>query len=373
MERRFSGAVPRIWNVPNRNADFTGREAVLGRLHGDLAGDGTAVVLARALYGLGGVGKTQVALEYAHRFKADYDLIWWIPAEQPQGISLGSSWIEPLARDQAKRQRDGGRGGRPWSNCVTTRLADGCLSSITLKIPETWSLSCPPGPANGDPPPPGIMRAPAFMPTPLNWTYSPMQESVAHLMRHVPGLDSLSNAERISVAVGHLPLAIEQAAAWLSETGMPAVLYVERLETEAPSALKLNKPFGYAMPVAATWNLSLDRLRERSPAAVRLLQILAIRSPEPISMTLLYGGELIEALLPFDETLRDKFVLGHVISDVSRLALVKVDPGSRALPWDTPTAGPGRDPIADDRGPADGGRACGSQNPRGRPAPAGRN
>src|SRR3712207_4690080 len=54
------------------------------RLH---AGEGTLVV--QALYGLGGVGKTQLALEYAHRFAADYDLVWWIDAEQPALVSNG--------------------------------------------------------------------------------------------------------------------------------------------------------------------------------------------------------------------------------------------------------------------------------------------
>lgn len=326
-ERSFSGVVPRIWNVPNRNADFTGRRAILGRLHGELTGDGTAVVLARALYGLGGVGKTQVALEYAHRFKADYDLIWWIPAEQPQGISLaladladrlGIKLSDNATEDAAAaleqlRHDTAGRWLLIFDNAEDPRdlepfLPSGSGHVIITSRNHAWTYHA----------------------DPVELDVFTRQESVAHLMRHVPGLDSL-NAERISVAVGDLPLAIEQAAAWLSETGMPAVLYVERLETEAPSALKLNKPFGYAMPVAATWNLSLDRLRERSPAAVRLLQILAFCSPEPISMALLYGGELIEALLPFDETLRDKFELGHVISDVSRLALVKVDPGSSSL------------------------------------------
>lgn len=79
---------PLIWNLPNRNADFTGRETMLEKLHDDLGGDGTAVVLARAVYGLGGIGKTQLTLEYAHRYKADYDLIWWMDAERPLAISL---------------------------------------------------------------------------------------------------------------------------------------------------------------------------------------------------------------------------------------------------------------------------------------------
>ena len=52
-------AAPRVWNVPNRNADFTGRGAMLDELHQELSGGHKAAVLARALYGLGGVGKTQ--------------------------------------------------------------------------------------------------------------------------------------------------------------------------------------------------------------------------------------------------------------------------------------------------------------------------
>ena len=108
------------------------------------------------------------------------------------------------------------------------------------------------------------------------------QESLAHLMHHVPGLAE-GDATRVSMAVGHLPLAIEQAAAWLAETGMPAALYAEWLETQATSTLALNKPLDYAKPVVAAWNLSIDRLKQRSPASVRLLQILAFCSPDSIS------------------------------------------------------------------------------------------
>ena len=85
------------------------------------------------------------------------------------------------------------------------------------------------------------------------------------------------------------------------------------------------------MPVVATWNLSFDRLKERSPAAVRLLQLCAFFSPGPISMDLLYSDEMNESLLPFDETLSEKLMLGRVIRDISRFALVKVDQGSNSL------------------------------------------
>ena len=85
------------------------------------------------------------------------------------------------------------------------------------------------------------------------------------------------------------------------------------------------------MPVVATWNLSFDRLKQRSPAAVRLLQLCAFFSPGPISMDLLYSDEMNESLLPFDETLSEKLMLGRVIRDISRFALVKVDQGSNSL------------------------------------------
>ena len=69
-----------------RNPHFTGRTGMLDQLRQRLrSGEGTLVV--QALYGLGGVGKTQLAIEYAHRFAGDYDLVWWIDAEQPVFIA----------------------------------------------------------------------------------------------------------------------------------------------------------------------------------------------------------------------------------------------------------------------------------------------
>src|ERR1700678_949971 len=83
--RSTAGSVPTVWGgVPPRNKNFTGRDAILERLHNEAASTVRAVVpeepLPRAVQGLGGVGKTAVAIEYAHRYRGDYDVVWWVPA-----------------------------------------------------------------------------------------------------------------------------------------------------------------------------------------------------------------------------------------------------------------------------------------------------
>ena len=112
---------------------------------------------------------------------------------------------------------------------------------------------------------------------------------------------------------------------------MPARAYVAELSTRATRILGLNRPADYENTVVATWTMSFDQLRERSPAAVRLLQILAFCSPGPISTDLLYSDATVQSLSPFDSTLSEVLMLGRIIRDISRFALVKVDPGSNSL------------------------------------------
>ncbi|PZT71003.1 hypothetical protein DN402_00780 [Streptomyces sp. SW4] len=77
---------PPVWgNVPPRNRAFTGREQLLEDLHRRLQ-EGTTAVLPEALQGMGGVGKSQLAVEYVYRHQHEYQVIWWIASEQPQQI-----------------------------------------------------------------------------------------------------------------------------------------------------------------------------------------------------------------------------------------------------------------------------------------------
>jgi hypothetical protein len=73
---------PTMIGVPHRNPSFTGREELLSRLHQQLQEEGSAALAQAAIYGLGGIGKTQTAIEYAHRFCEHYRFVLWVAAEQ---------------------------------------------------------------------------------------------------------------------------------------------------------------------------------------------------------------------------------------------------------------------------------------------------
>jgi hypothetical protein len=324
---RFPGRIPPIWNVPARNADFTGRAAALERIRDQLAGGGTTAVVALALFGLGGVGKTQLAQEYAHRFMADYDLVWWVPSERSDEVTAA---LASLARKMGLRVGDN-----------VTEAAEDALEELRRETTPHWLLIFD----NADDP----KQLEPYLPsgsghvliTSRNqaWTRSaePLEvdvfapeESVAHLLRHLPELDP-ADAMMVADALGHLPLAVEQASAWLEQTGMQPQAYVAELSTRATRILGLNQPSDYQTPVVATWDLSLERLQQQSPAAVRMLQLLAFFSSGPISLDLLYSDEMYEALQPSDQSLSERLMLPRVIRDISRFALVKVDQGSNSL------------------------------------------
>jgi MinD-like ATPase involved in chromosome partitioning or flagellar assembly len=319
---RYPGSVPQVWNVAPRNPSFTGRNEMLESLRAQLAAKGSAVVLPVALHGLGGVGKTQVALEYAHRFQADYDLVWWIDAEVPAFID------ESLARLAARLDLR-----------VGTNLPDAAREVLELlrlgRAPyQRWLLIYDNANEPADlrsyiPSGPGHVLI-----TSRNQSWSSVaaslevdvftaDESIEHLTKRLPSLQ-VEQAQQLAGRLGNLPLAVEVAGAWLAETGTPIADYLQDLEASSTSLLSYSVPVGYAKTIESTWQISLDRLAERNRAGLRLLELCAFMAPS-ISMDLVHGQQMAEALAPFDPTLRVSGMLGRVVQEISRLALAKID------------------------------------------------
>ncbi|MDX3689531.1 FxSxx-COOH system tetratricopeptide repeat protein [Streptomyces europaeiscabiei] len=329
MEPRFPGSVPTAWNVPQRNTSFTGRGRILDELREQLrVGPSVVGTQATTLFGLGGVGKTQVALEYVHRFMADYDLVWWISAEHGDGV------ISALAELGTRIGASGGDDMTLVSQETVRMLAEGAPTRRWILVfdnadsPEELIRFLPQGGGH-------VLVTSRNQNWEQRGTSLPVDvflrhESVEHLSRRAPGL-SAEEADRVAEAVGDLPLAVEQAAAWLAETATPIEEYLRQLNEQTTGVLDLNQPADYPETVAATWDISIARLRERSPASVRLLQLCAFMAPEPISSHLLYSREMLDDLKKVDPSLQEGLMLGRVIREIGRFALAKVDQASTSI------------------------------------------
>ncbi len=314
----FAGALPAVWKVPPRNPRFTGRDGMLIELRRRLrAGEGTLVV--QALYGLGGVGKTQLALEYAHRFAADYDLVWWIDAEQPVLIP------EQLVALAARLNLAPGP--------TVTQTVERLLAELRGRF--RWLLVFDNAERPGDvadyrPAGPGHVlitsRSPGWgaLGGRLEVDVLTRAETIALLRARIPALGE-ELADKLAAELGDLPLAAAQAAGYLEQTDLPPVDYLRRFREHRETLLTRGDVVGYDGRVDTAWALSLERLRDQDPAAVRLLELAAFLAPEPIPLSL-FGGhpELLDE--PLHTTAADPDALADTVGALVGYSLARRSP-----------------------------------------------
>jgi tetratricopeptide (TPR) repeat protein len=323
--------VPEVWRkVPQRNKNFTGREMLLDHLWEGMTANVTAVV-PHALHGMGGVGKTQVAIEYAYRYRAQYDLVVWIPADQPV---LVSATLAGLAQDL---------GLPPASATGIEDAADAVLNALRRGDPfNRWLLIFD----NADRPEDLneiVPRGPGHvLITSRNHSWQGVvdtvpidvfsrPESIAFLSKRVPRSMSDGDAERLAEQLGDLPLALEQAGALQAETGMSASEYLRLLSEHTQRLLGEGKPMEYPLSMSAAWALSVSQLAEKLPEAVEVLRCCAFFGPEPIPrdvFSMLPAGYGEIRLTPL---LDNPILLSRAIRELGRFALAKVESRSRTI------------------------------------------
>jgi hypothetical protein len=315
-------------NVPQRNKNFTGREDILGHLRDPSASKVTAVVpsdpLPRALQGLGGVGKTAVAIEYVHRYQADYELIWWIAADQiPLVLASLAGMAERLGlpaatatgiEGAAAAVLDALRLGEPYSRWL--------LIFDNADQPEDLVDLIPFGP--GD-----------VLITSRNHRWQskvdtvPVDvfdraESAEFLTKRVPKGLTEPEADLLAEKLGDLPLALEQAGALQAETGMAVSEYLRLLDESVTKILAEGKSPDYPQSMTAAWNLSVAALQRQVPQALELLRCCAFFGPEAIPRDLFRPSSLL-AGTRISELIDDPILLARAIRELGRFALIKID------------------------------------------------
>ncbi|MGW1209788.1 FxSxx-COOH system tetratricopeptide repeat protein [Streptomyces sp. NPDC002499] len=336
MKTKSTGGPALLVNVPLRNTSFVGRTALLQAVEEQLAAQDTAAVLPHALHGMGGVGKSQLALEYIYRHQQDYNVICWIPAERESLILTALAVLAARLRIVPVGQEGG---GPPPANTAVPAV----IEALRTGAPhDNWLLVFDNAenveavrsyfPANG----PGKIivtsrnREWERVARPLPVNVFVREESVELLQKRSPDL-ATEDAARLAAALGDLPLAVEQAGAWHAVTGMRVDDYLELLEQRSPEILDLDPAPDYPVSVAAAWDISLERIRENSPGARQLIDICACMAPEPVPLSVLRGSRGIDITPEVDPILREPFKLGRAIRDLSQFSLVKLDLRSDTL------------------------------------------
>lgn len=317
-------SVPEIMGgIPPQNPNFVGREAILEQLAEMLTQHHQATVLPTALHGLGGIGKSQLAAEYARRYQANYQLIWWIPSNEERFIRR--SLLSLARRLKVEESQDAQitvdtildtlRLGRPY--------ADWLLIFDDAHDPAVVRQYIPSGPGqvlissrNSS------WRSSA---TALELDVFAPDESRAFLARRWPDLDD-AQANALAGRLGHLPLALDQAVAVHNETGMPLDEYLGLLDASPARILGEGEATEYPVSVAQTWQLAFEKLSERSPAAAQLLEICAFLSSNPISVPMLARGRGASLPSPLAEVMRDDMKMRGAVRDIGRYSLAQLDP-----------------------------------------------
>ena len=281
---RFPGTIPSTWRVPARNPNFTGRDNELTAIKSSLGVDPTVTV--HSVSGLGGVGKTQLAIECAHKFASDYAVVWWISAETPATIPdqfaalANSLGLEPAGDpdELCAAVHNALRGVGGW--LLIFDNADD-VEDIATWVPSGPLAEGTPGHVIVTTRRRGFRRLGAV----LDLEVIDMDAAVRMLHSRVPDIDD-AVAESIADILGRLPLGLEQAAAYLDRTQIPPPEYLELLTTRQSAMLAGVTDQLRDRSVATVWELSLDRIREEDHASLQLLDICAYLAPEPIPLDL---------------------------------------------------------------------------------------
>ncbi|MFF7185586.1 FxSxx-COOH system tetratricopeptide repeat protein [Streptomyces sp. NPDC008222] len=293
-----SSSRPRLLRkLPPRNPGFVGREDLLDRLRDLLLGSRTAAV--QALHGVGGVGKSQVALEYAYRFLSQYELVWWIDAEQTDQIYVHYS--ELAARLGIADPAEGAeRNARILLEHLATR--DRWLIILDNADDPAGIASLLPSGAghvlitSRNPAWQGLARG-------VSLDVFSRADSRGYLAEHIPAL-ALEEADTLARELGDLPLALAQATGVIS-SGMPVQRYLALLRDQRSRVLNLAVPPDYPVSLAGTVAIAAQRLAAEQPSAASLLRLGSFFGPEPIPVDWLMSaqGRLSTVRVPADDVL----------------------------------------------------------------------
>jgi tetratricopeptide (TPR) repeat protein/nucleoside phosphorylase len=331
-----------VWNVPyRRNPHFTGRDELLGRLEKHLVPAAhdeqrtpqrVALTQPQAITGLGGIGKTQLAVEYAYRSRerGRYTHTLWINAASEETIiasfvELAADVLPASVMHSETDQRKLVAAIRRWlERCEQPWL----LIFDNVDEPSMVEPYLPRG-GNGSILLTTRAHAVGSLATSVEVETMGFVEGTHLLLRRAQRFERASDEEvnqagNIVVVLDHFPLALDQAGAYIEETqcSFEDYLALYRTHRQALLAQRGKEATNYPHAVATTWSLSFQKVQQKSPAAAELLELCSFLAPDRIPEELLRDGA---AYWPaaLQQAVADPLRFQQLIADLLKFSLVK--------------------------------------------------
>jgi tetratricopeptide (TPR) repeat protein len=284
----YPGRGPEVSNLQPRNLRFTDRNELLERIGAHLLGERPTPERSSGcvLWGIGGVGKSQTAYEYAHRFRSSYRIIWIVYAERPPDVpdnlrqlatALGvpsSSSAGDVLVSLRRALRERGRWLIIFDNVTDSDVVRNNWPGDGGNVLVTTTRA-------------NDIRKLAMHDFPLE----PLSENDAlTLLRK--GTEQVDDADAtalraISEELGYLPLALSQAAGYMESTQVTPAEYLELIRAELPEMMaEADSHDENVQTVAKTLDVALRRVRDEEPGAEQLLIACAFLAADQIPRSL---------------------------------------------------------------------------------------
>jgi tetratricopeptide (TPR) repeat protein len=334
---------PLPWNVPyHRNRFFTGREGTLAHLHQVLRNNKVAgLTQPQAINGLGGIGKTQIAVEYAYRYKDYYQAVFWANASTRDTLSAEVVILATLLNLPEQHEHDQDivvRAVKRWLNTHPFWLL--ILDNVdNLEV----LMDFLPEHGKGDVLLTTRLQALGTVAQTIEIRKMGMEEGSEFLLRRSKIIASGISLDRvvqekqaqaieIVVELDGLPLALDQAGAYIEETGCGLTQYLSlyRLRHKELLLRRGRFPTDHPDSVAATWSLSFQEIEWKSPVAADLLRLLAFLKPEAIPEEIITSGAA-ELGSTLEELMHDPLELDKSVELLLHYSLIRRIPEENAL------------------------------------------
>lgn len=331
-----------IWHLPyQRNLFFTGREDTLALLHALFQQQTPSRGQPLAICALGGMGKTQLATEYVYRYRQDYRWVFWARADTCELLVADFANIAgllSLSQKNVQDQHASVAAVKRWLSqqtrwlLVLDNVDDPAL--IGDFLPETISghlLLTTRTQSTGQ------------LAQRIRLEKLSLDESMLLLLRRAKflltsvALDDVSDTDRlkardIATVMDGLPLALDQAAAYIEETGCGLDGYIERYRQHTLTLLCRRGGLRPDHPesLVTTWLLSFEKLARADPATVELLHLCAFFDPDAIAEKMLVAGAR-QLTFHLDRLVSDPFEMDEAIGTLTTFSLVYRDPDQGML------------------------------------------